>query len=108
MSPQSHLSVNDKGDNEMKMGLCIDLSAFTLRLRKMRKPSARRPSDEGCAINHRLKSGPLPPNDVGKIAQHVRGERRDVCTTILTDSTLSVFHFPLTMFRPVLSSENLL
>ena len=32
---------NDKGDNEMIPGLCIDLLAFALR-----KTSARRPSDE--------------------------------------------------------------
>ena len=28
--------------------------------------------DKGCAISHRLKWGPLPPNEVGSIAQHVR------------------------------------
>ena len=29
-------------------------------------------SDEGCATSNHLKWGPLPPNYVGRIAQHVR------------------------------------
>ena len=41
------------------------------------KISARRQSNKGYASSHRLKWGPLPPNDVDGIAQHVReGERR--------------------------------
>ena len=41
------------------------------------KISSRRPSDEGYATSHRLKLGPLPPNEVGRISQHVRkGEGR--------------------------------
>ena len=36
-----------------------------------------KPSDEGCATSHRLKWGPLHPNEVDRIAQHVRkGEGR--------------------------------
>ena len=35
---------NDKGENEMLLGLCTDLLAFALQLRKT---SARRQSDEG-------------------------------------------------------------
>ena len=27
--------------------------------------------DEGCVIIHLLKWGPLPPNEIGRIAQHV-------------------------------------
>ena len=30
------------------------------------------PSEEACATSHNLKWDPLPPNDVGRIAQHVR------------------------------------
>ena len=38
---------------------------------------SREPSDEGCATSYRLKWGPLPPNDVCRIAQHVsEGEGR--------------------------------
>ena len=37
--------------------------------------SARRPSDEDRATCHRLKWVPLPPNDVGRIAQYVRKEK---------------------------------
>ena len=33
--------------------------------------TARRPFDEGYAISHRLKWGSLPPNEVGRIAQHI-------------------------------------
>ena len=29
----------------------------------------------GCATSHRLKWGPLPPNDFGSIAQHVREKK---------------------------------
>ena len=36
------------------------------------KTSARRLSDEGCAISHRLSWGPLLPVDVGRIAQKFR------------------------------------
>jgi hypothetical protein len=33
--------------------------------------------DEGCATSCRLKWDPIPPNEVGRITQHVRkGERR--------------------------------
>ena len=34
----------------------------------------RRPSHGGCAISHRLKWAPLPPNDVDKFAQHISNE----------------------------------
>ena len=39
---------------------------------KLRKTSARRSCDEGCATRYRLKWGPLPANEVDSIAQHVR------------------------------------
>ena len=42
--------------------------------------SARRPSDESSATIHRLNWGPLPPNKVVRIAQHVREEEgKGVC-----------------------------
>ena len=42
-----------------------------------KKTSAKRPSDEGCSTIHRLKWGPLPPNEVDMIAQQVEeGEGR--------------------------------
>ena len=64
----SHLSGNDKGDNELKLvvvhrspGICF---------------TARRPSDDGSAMSHHLKCGPLCINDIGKIPHHIReGER---------------------------------
>ena len=55
-------------------GLCTDLLEFALWLRKT---SATRQSDENCATSHRLKWGPLSPNEVGRVAQHVwKGEGR--------------------------------
>ena len=45
------------------------------------KTSATRPSDEGSVTtSHRLKWGPLPPNEIGRIAQHLKkGEERICC-----------------------------
>ena len=38
----------------------------------------RRPFDKGCATSHRLNWDPFPPNEVGRIAQHIRmGEGRN-------------------------------
>ena len=69
MSSRLCLSANDKDDNEMIPG--------AVHRRKPRKTSAMRQSDEGCAISHRLRCGPLLPNKVGGIAQLVRtGEGR--------------------------------
>ena len=71
------LSANDN-DDEMKSGAVHrELLAFTLRLRKPRKTSARRQSDEGSASSHHLKWGPLPQNYLGRIPQYIRdGEGR--------------------------------
>ena len=56
--------------------LCTDLLVFTLQLRNTPENLAR-PSDEDCAISHRLKWAPLPLNEVGRTAQHVtEGEGR--------------------------------
>ena len=55
--------------------LYTDLLAFTLQLKNT---STKRPSDEGCVTSHSLKWGPLPPNEVGRITQHIReGEGKD-------------------------------
>jgi hypothetical protein len=51
--------------------------AFTFGLGKSPENLSRRPSDESCATSLRLKWGHLPPNEVGRIAQHIRkGEER--------------------------------
>ena len=50
-------------------------SIFLKNEQTLEKTSARRSSDEGCATIHSLKWGPLPPNDVGMLAQNVRGEK---------------------------------
>ena len=48
-------------------GLCTDLLAFALKPRKT-------PEN----LSHRLKWDPFPPNEVGRISQHVRkGEERE-------------------------------
>ena len=64
------LSANDNGNNEVR-----GLSTNLLDLR-MRKTSTRRPSDKGCLTRHRLNWYPLPKNEIGRIAQHIRKERR--------------------------------
>ena len=62
---------NDKGDN------FTDLLAFILRFRKTVEIWVSRMSDEICRISHHLKWGPLPPNDIGRIAQQTReGNKR--------------------------------
>ena len=76
-SCQSRLLANDKGDNEMILGTVYDFLAFTLRLRKPWKTSARRSSDEGFATSDHHKWDRLTPDDVGRIVQHVKkGEGR--------------------------------
>ena len=44
---------------------------------KPRKTSARR-TCQYCATSHRLICVPVPPNEVGRIAQLVIGSKRDV------------------------------
>ena len=66
------LSVTTNDDIKMIPGTVHRSSEFILRLWKS---SSRRLSDQGPATIHRLKWGPLSPNDVGRIAQHVgKGE----------------------------------
>ena len=49
-------------------GLCTDL----LTAEQIPRKPAKRPSDERCDTGHRLKWGPLRPNEVVRIAQDVR------------------------------------
>ena len=68
VSRQSHMSTNDKGDNEMIQGIVH---------RSPGKPQIG-DSDEGCATSHRLQWGAFPPNEVGRVAHYVRkGEGRN-------------------------------
>ena len=71
VSRQSLLSANDKGDNEMVRGLCTDLLAFTLKLRKTRENLSQETIDEGCATSYHVKWSSLLQNEIGRIAQHV-------------------------------------
>ena len=72
VSHQSRLSANDKGDNEAKLG-CVHRSPgiYATSKEKLRKTSGRRSSDEDC-MTSRFKFGPLPPNEVDRIVQHVK------------------------------------
>ena len=64
---------NDKGDNEMILGAVHRSPGICLTAEEN---PARRPSDEGAvSISHRLKWGPFPPNEVGRIAQHSGREK---------------------------------
>ena len=72
------LVANDNDDNEMipwavhrSPGICLTADENPGKL-ELGDSLIR-----GCAISHRLKWGPFPPNEVGRIAQHVRkGEGR--------------------------------
>ena len=68
---QSCLSANVKSDNETKSG-AVHRSGTYLMAEENPGNSARKSSDEGCAICHHLKWSPLPPTDIGRITQHIR------------------------------------
>ena len=61
---QSRLSANDKGDNEMVSGP-VHRSGINLMIKE--SPRKPQPGDHHC-----LKWGPLPPNYIGRIAQHIK------------------------------------
>ena len=70
---QSRLSANDKGDNEM-MPRAVHRSPDTYLKGEQNKGEHLL---GGYTTRHRLKWGFLPPNEVGRIAKHVRkGEGR--------------------------------
>ena len=73
------------------MGLCSDLS-FTLWLRKMPENHSQE-IDYDFVISHFLKWGPLPPNEVGRIAQHVKEEegRRERKNKEYSDAPYCIF-----------------
>ena len=73
VSRQSCLSANDKGVNEMILG-AVQRSPRALKLRKTLEISARRQSYDDWATCHRVNWGPLPTNEVDRIAQHFRKE----------------------------------
>ena len=50
--------------------LCTDRLAFILQLSTLVNLSYEIVG-EGCAPSHRLKWGPISPNEIGRIAQHV-------------------------------------
>ena len=72
------LVANDKGDNEMILGAVHRSPGICLTAEENpRKAQVGDHLIRGCATSHRLKWGPFPPNEVGRIAQHVRkGEGR--------------------------------
>ena len=69
---------NDKGGNEMILGAVHRSPGICLTAKENpRKPQLGDRLMKGCATSHRLKWGPFPPNEVGRIEQHVRkGEGR--------------------------------
>ena len=62
-------------------GLYTDLLAFTLKMRKIRKTSARGPSSP--------QMGSLPPNEVGRIAQHARNEKKEELGVLLSTEPMA-------------------
>ena len=77
MPRQSRLSTNNKGDNEMISGAVLrPPGVYIIAEENPDKTSAMRPTIKD-VTNHLLKWGPLPPNEVGRVAQHTRkGEER--------------------------------
>ena len=63
---------NYNGKNVIKDYICTNKSPSSRRINLINSTSLSKLSDEGCAINQRLKWGPLHPNDVGMIAQPIR------------------------------------
>ena len=74
---------NDKGDNEMILGavhrptgICLTAEENS-RKHQLRDEVETSGRDEGVVRSQRLKWGPFPPDEVGRIVQHVRkGEGR--------------------------------
>ena len=69
---------NDKGINGMILGAVHRSPRICLTAEENpRKPRLGDRPLKGLCDRHRLKWGPFPPNEVGRIAQHVRkGEGR--------------------------------
>ena len=79
LAPSAASVANDKGDNEMILGAVHRSPGIYLTAEENpRKPQLgdrlmKRLCDQSC-----LKWGPFPPNEIGRIAQHIRkGEGRN-------------------------------
>ena len=72
VSRQSGLSANDKGDNKIISVVVHRSPGICLKSEENPENPSKETVDEGCATSHRLKWGLLLPNEVGRIAQHVR------------------------------------
>ena len=71
MSHQSRLSANDKGDHEIFLGAEHKSPGIYLTAEENPENLSLESVDEGCATSHRLKWGPFPTDEVGRISQHV-------------------------------------
>ena len=72
----SHLSTYNKGDNEMTpRAVHRSPGIYFTAEENPGKPQLGETVDEGSANSHILKWGPLPPNEVGRITQHIRNGR---------------------------------
>ena len=77
VSCQSRLSANDKGDIDLVPEAVHKSPGIYLIAKEIPGKPQLGTVDEYCATTHCLKRGPLSPNEVGIIAQHVRkGEGR--------------------------------
>ena len=68
-----HLSLHRIGSKHIPSYFVLGI-VFVLLLRKT---PPKIPSNEDCATSYRLKWGPLPPNEVGRITQNVRERERE-------------------------------
>ena len=69
VSRQSRLSTNYTSDNEMILGIVPKSPYLTAE-----ENFSQETVDEGYATSRLFKWGPLPPNEVGRSAQHVKNE----------------------------------
>ena len=66
--------------------------AFSLKLRTTPEHLSKEIVDEGCATNHRLKWGPLLPNEFGRIAQQIKKEGKAEGARWETSSKTKIKH----------------
>ena len=71
----SRLSANDRGNNDIKLRAVHRYPGSYLMVDEIPRNLS---SYEGCATIHRLKWDPLPPNDIFRVTQHVREEKKNV------------------------------
>ena len=77
LAPRVTSVTNDKGDNEMILGAVHKSPGICFTAEENpRKPQLGDRLMKGLCDRNRLKWGPFPPNEVGRIAEHIKKVRR--------------------------------